>query len=29
MKMSFNINRGEAGRMKFETALMAFEWAEF
>jgi hypothetical protein len=29
MKMSFNINRREAGRMKFETAVMAFEWVDY
>jgi hypothetical protein len=29
MKMSCNINRRGAGSMKFETAVKAFEWAEF
>jgi len=29
MKMSCNINRREVERMKFETAVISFEWAEF
>jgi hypothetical protein len=29
MKMSSNSNRREVGRTKFETAVIAFEWAEF